>query len=133
MSTHVRSSISSLSTLLSTYLQLTFSEFLVNLLLVSLGLITENIWVSTRAVGTYMYIACVKTMCGSRGGTWGSDPPLKNYKNIGFLGDTGPDPLKKHKATKPAFKVGPPAARQRNAIIGTPAKRHLNGVSLAGR
>ena len=26
-------------------------------------------------------------------------PPLKNYKNIGFLSNTGPDPLKNHKAT----------------------------------
>ena len=31
---------------------------------------------------------------------------LKNYKNIGFLSNTGPDPLKNHKATKPAFNVG---------------------------
>ena len=41
---------------------------------------------------------------------------LKNHKNIGFLSNTGPDPLKNHKATKPAFNVGPPSARQRNAI-----------------
>ena len=27
--------------------------------------------------------------------------PLKNHKNIGFLSNTGPDPLKNHKATKP--------------------------------
>ena len=26
-----------------------------------------------------------------------------NHKNIGFLSNTGPDPLKNHKATKPAF------------------------------
>ena len=32
-------------------------------------------------------------MCGSRGGTWGPDP-LENYKNIGFLSNTGPDSLK---------------------------------------
>ena len=30
----------------------------------------------------------------SRGGDWGSGPPLKNHKNIGFLGNTGPDPMK---------------------------------------
>ena len=30
---------------------------------------------------------------GSRGGTGGPDP-LENYKNIGFLGNTGPNPLK---------------------------------------
>ena len=44
------------------------------------------------------------------------DPPLKNHKNLGFLSNTGPDPLKNYKATKPAFNVGPPSARQRNAI-----------------
>ena len=33
-------------------------------------------------------------MCGSRGGDRGSGPPLETYKNIGFLGNTGPDPLK---------------------------------------
>ena len=48
-------------------------------------------------------------------------PPLKNHKNIGFFSKTGSDPLKNHKATKPAFNVGPSLAR------------HLNGVSLVGR
>ena len=38
-------------------------------------------------------------------------------KNIGFLSNTGPDPLKNHKATNPAFNVGPSSARQRNAIL----------------
>ena len=56
-------------------------------------------------------------MCGSRGGgTGGPDPLLKIHKNIGFHITTGPDPLKKHNATKPAFNVGPTSARQRNAI-----------------
>ena len=50
------------------------------------------------------------------------------HKNIGSLSNIGTDPLeKKHKATKK------PARIQCWAIIGTPAKRHLNGVSLAGR
>ena len=31
----------------------------------------------------------------------GPPAPLKNHKNIGFLSNTGPDPLKK--ATKPAL------------------------------
>ena len=53
-------------------------------------------------------------------------PPLKNHKNIGFLRNTGPDPLKNRKATKPAFKVGTSSARQRNAV-----SLNLNGVSLA--
>ena len=46
----------------------------------------------------------------------GSGPLLKNHKNIGFLSNSDPDPLKNHKATEPAFNVGPSSARQRNAI-----------------
>ena len=44
-------------------------------------------------------------MGGSRGGDRGSGPP-KNHKNIGFLNNTGPDPLKNHKATKPDSILG---------------------------
>ena len=55
----------------------------------------------------------------------GSEPPMENHKIIGFLSNTSPDPLKNHKVTKPAFNVGPSWARH--------AKRHLNGISLAGR
>ena len=41
-------------------------------------------------------------------GARGSGPPLKNHKNIAFfLINTGSDPLKNHKATKPVFNVGP--------------------------
>ena len=43
-------------------------------------------------------------------------PAEKNTTNIGFLSSTGPDALKNHTATKPAFNVGPSSARQRNAI-----------------
>ena len=55
------------------------------------------------------------------GGAEGPDPPEKNHKNIVFLTNSGPDPLKKHKATEPAFNARPSSAR------------HLNGVSLACR
>ena len=56
-------------------------------------------------------------MRGSREGDRGFGPPSpENHKNIGFLCNTGPDPLKNHKATKPAFNEGPTSARQRNAI-----------------
>ena len=54
-------------------------------------------------------------MRGSRGGGGkGPDPHplLKNNKNIGFLNNTGPDPLKNHKAAKLAFNVGPSLAPQ---------------------
>ena len=39
-------------------------------------------------------------------GTGGQDP-LENCRAIGFLSNTGPYPLEYHKATKPAFNVGP--------------------------
>ena len=42
-----------------------------------------------------------------RWGQWSRPPPLKYYKNIGFLSNAGPDPLKHHKATKQAFNLGP--------------------------
>ena len=49
-------------------------------------------------------------------GTGGPDRPLKNHKNIGFLSNSGPDPLKNYEATEPAFNVGPSSACQRSAI-----------------
>ena len=58
-------------------------------------------------------------MRGSRGGGQGvrtPPPPLKNHKNIVFRSNTGPDPLKNLKATKPVFNVRPSSARQRNTI-----------------
>ena len=45
---------------------------------------------------------------------------LRRNKYIGFLSNTGPDPLENHTANTPAF-------------IGLPAKRPLNGISFAGR
>ena len=51
-------------------------------------------------------------MPGSRGGNRGSRPPtpppptLKNHKVIGLLINTGPDPLKTDKATKPELSMG---------------------------
>ena len=45
------------------------------------------------------------------GGTGGPDSPEKSQK-IGFLSNTGPDPLKNYKATKPAFNVWPSWACQ---------------------
>ena len=47
--------------------------------------------------------------CGDpeRGGRgFGPPPPLKSFSN------TGPDPLKNHKATKPALNAGPSSACQ---------------------
>ena len=50
------------------------------------------------------------------GGGAGGPGPLNDHKNIVFLCNTGPDPLKNQKATKPALIIGPSSARQRNAI-----------------
>ena len=41
-----------------------------------------------------------------RGGGAGGPDPLKNHKNIGFLSNTCPDPLKDRKAAKTAFNFG---------------------------
>ena len=54
-------------------------------------------------------------MGGSRGRTWGPDP-LNDHKKIGFLSNTGPDPLTNRKATEPEFNVRPSSGRQQNAI-----------------
>ena len=62
----------------------------------------------------------------SRGGTGGPTSPLENHKNIGFLSKSGPDPLEKKSQSYQA-------SIQCWAFIGTPAKRHLIGVSLADR
>ena len=44
----------------------------------------------------------------------GTDP-LKDHKK-GFLSNTGSDPLKNPKATRPELNVRPPSGHQRNAI-----------------
>ena len=73
-------------------------------------------------VRNYVWYIGMVHACADPGGTGGPDPPppsgLKNHKVIGFLSNTGPDPLKYHKATNPAFNVGPSSACQRNAEDG---------------
>ena len=56
---------------------------------------------------------------GGGGGGQGVWTSMKNHKSIAFLSNTGPDPLKNHKATKPAFTSGQSLA--------------LYGVLLAGQ
>ena len=63
--------------------------------------------------------ALIKQAQIKREWTRGPDPPpLKNHSKCRSPSNTGPDPPDNHKAIKPAFNAGP-------------AKRHLNGVSLA--
>ena len=54
------------------------------------------------------------------GGGQGVRPPPPSEKSqkyrVFFVCNTGLGPLKNHKATKPAYKVGPASARQGNAI-----------------
>ena len=45
-------------------------------------------------------------------GTGVQTPPTENHNTIGFPSNTGPDPQKNHKVTKPAFNVGPSYVRQ---------------------
>ena len=56
---------------------------------------------------------CLHAMCGFRGVD--PPPPHRKITKIGFLSNTGPDPVKSQ-TTKPAINVGPSSARQRYAI-----------------
>ena len=86
-----------------------------NLLLISPGHLLTILHQLTKIEATCY--TNFRDMCGSRVGTGGPDPPpLESYKNIGFLSNTGLDPIKHHTATKPAFNVWPSLARQLNAI-----------------
>ena len=51
-------------------------------------------------------------------------PPLKNHKNMGFLSNTGLDPLKKSQSYQASIQCW--------VIMGRPAKRHLNGILPGG-
>ena len=75
--------------------------------------VTSAMFVSSKCI-----IYTKTGMCGSRGGGGrGSGPPSKNSKNIGFLSNSGPDPLTNHEATKPVFNVGPLSARQQTMMV----------------
>ena len=52
------------------------------------------------------------------GGSGGPDPPPPPEKsqNLGLVSNSGPDLLKNHKATEPAFNVGPSSSSQGDAI-----------------
>ena len=43
---------------------------------------------------------------GGGGGTGGPNPPMKNHKNIGFLSNIGPDPIKITKLTSQHSMLG---------------------------
>ena len=56
---------------------------------------------------TYMYIGTCDQVTFQGSAHEGVVFNLTNHKNIGFLSNTGPDPLRYHKATKTTFNVGP--------------------------
>ena len=56
-----------------------------------------------------------------KGGGRIPDPPPETSQKYRVSSNTGPYPLKNHKATKSAFNVGPSSVS------------HLSGVSMAGR
>ena len=81
----------------------------------------SDLQLSFRSVETYYtqnYFNILASPCADlEAGTGGPDPlPPEKSQNIGCLSNAGQDPLEKHKTTKPAFNVGLPSARQRNAI-----------------
>ena len=95
-------------------------------------------WFSCIFESTFVMLICNnKTICILFSKCWLSygqgvptPPPWKITKNIGFLSNTGPDPLKKKaKKTPQSYQ----ASIQLWAIIDVPAKCRLNGVLLVGR
>ena len=61
----------------------------------------KNIYVFL-SLSVFNNLMCIMGRSRGGGGGGGPDPPEKS-QNIEFLGNPGPDPLKNHKATKPAF------------------------------
>ena len=72
---------------------------------------TNNIFEACTTTVAYIYISKPEGEQGVQ-----TPPPLKNHKNVGFLSNTGRDPQKNHKVTKPPFNIGPSSARQRNSM-----------------
>ena len=66
--------------------------------------------------------------CAGPEGERGPDGSPERITKYRVLSNTGLDPLKNHKATKPAFNVGPSSAYQRNDIwrfVGGPMMASL--------
>ena len=66
----------------------------------------------------------MKIVCADQEGGQGVRTPPENHKVIVYLSNTGLDPPDNHKATKSEHSLS-------WTIIGPPADRHVNGVSLA--
>ena len=104
----------------------TFCKQTVKNLIRASGLVVHSLPMSHKKDTSLVWVNYTKCMLGvlilmgivhgriKRGGQGVRTPPLKNHINKGFLCNTGPDPLKNHKATKPAFNVEPSSARKPN-------------------
>ena len=89
------------------------------MVITTLHMIYGSILSSAHPICDYKYFSVIHggiQRGGGGGGGTGVRTPLKNHKNIGFLCNTDPDPMKNHIATKPAFNVGPSSARQQSTI-----------------
>ena len=75
--------------------------------LLNLNCVFAVVWVSVFVCAPLIFLAVLW------GGGWadqerggrGTGPTPENHKNIGFRSNSGPDPLKNHKAAEPAFNV----------------------------
>ena len=67
----------------------------------------------------------VVTRADLEGGGAGGPVPAKKTQKYRVFSNTGPDHIKKSQSYQASIKCW--------AVISTPAKRHSNGVSLAGR
>ena len=79
-----------------------------------------------------IYVICHGRADPDGGGDRVSRPPLKNHKNIGFLCNTGPDPLKITKLLSQHSMLGlypppPPSTKKKNVIKFGPPLTKLSG------
>ena len=88
------------------------------------AIITEHIPIQLKFERREKIVRYARIQGGNGVGENGSRPPLENHKAIGFLSNTGPDPLENKKSYQASIQCW--------AIIGSPAKRHLNALVVFG-
>ena len=84
-------------------------------------------WISTTFSKQAVKALAIPCVCAwaDLDGTVVQTPPLKNHNTIGFPSNTGPDPQKNHKVTKPALNIGPSHVRQDRRFVGGPMLARL--------
>ena len=83
-------------------------------------LITHYCIIGFNLLGMYIGKSVVLVSCADPEGEGcrGSRPPPEKSHNIGFINNAGQDPLKNHKAAKPAFYVEASRAREMLSLAG---------------